>query len=49
MCTPGGAAAPAKGLGSIEEGSQSPVREKFAASGVHCLFLLSFACNAFAR
>ena len=35
--------------GPSEMGTHSTVRDKFDALGVHCLFLLSFACNASGR
>ena len=50
LCVPKGGVQPLlKESGPLETGTQSTVRDKFDALGVHCLFLLSFACNAFCR
>ena len=41
MCTLGGAAATAKGIGPLESSTQGTLRDKFDALGVHCLLLLA--------
>ena len=50
LCVPQGAPQPLQEeLGPSETGTESTVRDKFDPLGVHCLFLLSFACNACGR
>ena len=50
LCVPQGAPQPLQEeLGPSETGTESTVRDKFDSLGVHCLFLLSFACNACGR
>ena len=50
FCVPRGAPqALQEESGPSETGTQSTVRDNFDALGVHCLFLLSFACNACGR
>ena len=50
FCVPKGALQPVQEeSGQSETGTQSTVRDKFDALRVHCLFLLSFTCNACGR
>ena len=45
LCVPQGAPQPLQEeSGPSETGTESIVREKYDPLGVHCLFLLSFAC-----